>query len=326
MKRSRLFYRCWQALLSVALLIATVRVATPQPQGHLIFTSTEPSGMFITDTTGQLICAFEDASSLSRSPDRQTLAFTRRLNTSDSTRGIFIMPLYEGTGEAQLISDAASVTTIPVWSPDGNQIAFIRKQPGTSGRYPTRLSDVMVMNADGSDLQRIGGGIIDIYNYDLIWSPDGREVFFWGWQDGANVGLHRVDVATRETEFIPDQYLDNPHWTRTALSPDGTKRVITEKRADGTFVKLLRDETTGETRFLTDHAPTWNPTWSPDGKFLAYTAYTYSPENKFAPFSQQVIVDAQGRIVRRFDSGRVSNTVWVDLESSPLVENCPKAA
>ncbi len=373
MNRSRLFYRCWQLTIAAALFITTVHAASAQPQGYLIFTSTEPFGLFITDTDGQEICAFEYASYLSLSPDERSLAFTRRLSTADFKMGIFVMPLFDGAGEALRISDAASATTIPVWSPNGSRIAFIREQPGTSGRYTTRMSEVMLMNADGSDLQRIGGGIIDIYNYDLRWSQDGEAVYFWGWQNGANIGLHRVGVATHETEFIPDQYLDgSPHWTRSAASPDGTKRIITEKHDDGTYAKLLRDETTGETRFLTDYEPTWNPIWSPDGKrlvlehyhydpihielsivdtasgavypveqaglsslnpvwspdgtFLTYSAYTYSPDGNFSPFSQQVMLKARRCIVRVFDTGRVGHTIWANLESSPLVESCAKAA
>jgi Tol biopolymer transport system component len=373
MTRSWLFYRCWQLTLAAALLIATIRVATSQPEGHLIFNSTGPSGLFIVDTKGQQVCAFEYGSNLRLSPDGRSLAFTRRLNAIDFTVGIFVMPLFEVDGKANRISDAASATTIPIWSPDGSRIAFIREEPGTDGRYTTRISEVMLMNADGSDLRRIGGGIIDIYNYDLIWSANGQAVHFWGWQNGANIGLHRVDLATHETEFIPNQFQDGGgRWTRSAVSPDGTKRVITEKHDDGRFAKLLRDETTGETHFLTDYEPTWNPiwspdsrrmvlehyhydpihielsivdtasgmvypveaaglsslnpTWSPDGEFLTYSAYTYSPENKFGPFSQQVIVDARGRIVRQFDSGRVGNIIWANLDGSPLVESCAKAA
>ena len=373
MKRPRLFYRCWQLTIAAALLIATIRVASAQPQGYLIFTSTEPSGLFISDTDGQQVCAFDYASAIRLSPDGRNLALTRRLNADDFTMGIFVMPLYEDGGEAHLISDAASWTTIPVWSPDGKRIAFIREEPNAFDRYTTRISEVMVMNADGTDLQQVSGGIIDIHNYDVNWSDDGQSVYFWGWQKGANIGLHRVDVATHETEFIPDQYLDgSPHWTQSAISPDGTKRVITEKRDDGTTARLLRDETTGETHFLTDYATTWNPiwlpdgkrlvlqhyhydpihielsivdttsgtvypveqagvsslnpAWSPDGEFLTYSAYTYSPEGKFSPISQQVIVDARGHIVRQFDSGRVGTTLWLNLESSPLVESCPKAA
>src|SRR3990172_8636973 len=148
MNRPRLFYRFWQLLVAAALLIATIRVATPQPTGYLIYASTEPFGLFITDTNGRQICAFEYASSLRLSPDGRSLALTRRLNATDFTVGIFVMPLFEAGGEARLITDAASATSIPIWSPDGSRIAFIREEPGTSGRYTTRLSEVMLMNAD----------------------------------------------------------------------------------------------------------------------------------------------------------------------------------
>ncbi len=56
----------------------------------------------------------------------------------------------------------------PVWSPDGQKIAFTSKRDGNWGVY--------VLNADGSGQQRLTrNGALE---WAPAWSPDGRKIAF----------------------------------------------------------------------------------------------------------------------------------------------------
>ena len=57
---------------------------------------------------------------------------------------------------------------LPIWSPDGTQIAFQSERSGGT--------DVYVMNADGSNLRRLTGG--DAFDGHPTWSPDGTRIAF----------------------------------------------------------------------------------------------------------------------------------------------------
>ena len=61
--------------------------------------------------------------------------------------------------------------TLPVWSPDGDQIAFVQWVSSSTGYDGEVLS---VMNADGSDYRPLWGGRLD--NVYPSWSSDSRQI------------------------------------------------------------------------------------------------------------------------------------------------------
>ena len=93
------------------------------------------------------------AAQVAWSPDGLKLAFSRGFNE------IFTIDI-DGTNEVNLTNNPARDEN-PSWSPDSLQIAF------TSNRDVTKA--IYVMNADGSNVQRIGRG------KRADWSPDGTK-------------------------------------------------------------------------------------------------------------------------------------------------------
>ncbi len=72
----------------------------------------------------------------------------------------------DGQGERRLTRPPGQ-NVIPVWSPDGRRIAFVKRQG--------KDSQIYVMNADGSAAMRLTPSGVHLLP---AWSPDGRRIAF----------------------------------------------------------------------------------------------------------------------------------------------------
>jgi TolB protein len=135
--------------------------------------------------------------------------------------------------------------------------------------------DIYVINADGSGLRRLTDGM------DPAWSPDGKRVAFARWRDPR--GIYVIDEdGSNETRIFSWSEAKAPAW-----SPDGSRIVFTrhsgggrEKDTEIFFgwvlpahpwwkLGLVRVEDGYFSELLCyDHS--FSPTWSPDGKVIAY--------------------------------------------------------
>jgi Tol biopolymer transport system component len=104
-----------------------------------------------------------DINSLAWSPDSEKIAFVRVKERAygDAQYGDLYVIKPDGTGLSQLTNNAPVGSTAvfenvphgtPVFSPDGNKIAFLGHAPGEPGTGKVPVFDLYVMNADGSGL------------------------------------------------------------------------------------------------------------------------------------------------------------------------------
>lgn len=162
-----------------------------------------------------------------------------------------------------LTKDAA-LNARPVWSPDGQQIAFAMEDQQV-------LPTIYIMDADGSHVRRL----IDTPHYDWYpaWSPDGKSIAYISTRyDASNrlTELMLTYVKMGETRRLTDNNFNelSPNW-----SPDGQHIAFvapSQTASDSTIYDL--NILTGEVRPLVNQTDAnVKYSWSPDGHYLLYT-------------------------------------------------------
>ena len=151
----------------------------------------------------------------------------------------------------------------PRWSPDGRRIAF--SAPHGS---PPLLSDIWVMNADGSGLVNLTRAPQQD-NQEPSWSPDGKQIVFSALLGNTlTLSLMHADSSQKRL-LLRGMEGDSPAW-----SPDG-KHIAFISQLGDTLSAIYVMNTDGSyiTRLTRVQGFYSSPVWSPDGKHLLY-AYT----------------------------------------------------
>ncbi len=194
------------------------------------------------------------------SPDGRNIVFD-----SDSGTGLKMIPA-EGGDPVRIVPDSIHMRngSLPCWSPDGSQIAFV--EGGT-------LS-LCVENIETRTITRIfkQDGMVPLPG---CWTRDGKSILFALMELKARRStIWNISADGKEKKQIPGhhegvyRYLD--------LSPDGSLLVYGvvetkgEKRVTGLWVMPAEG---GKSIQLVSY-PGYNdaPQWSPDGKKLAFTS------------------------------------------------------
>ncbi len=191
------------------------------------------------------------------------------------------------TGKTESIVSGAGGAVRPEPSPDGRQLAFVRRNEGRSALFVKDLVnglERMLYAELDQDLQEVWG-VQGLYP-NMGWTPDSASIVFW-----AGGTVKRIDVSARTVSEVPFQVSDqrlvfdaprpqvevapdtfDARMVRNpAVSPDGS-RVVFEVTGR-LYIQSLPD---GEARRLTNDRGNYFeffPTWSRDGRRIAFVSW-----------------------------------------------------
>jgi len=165
--------------------------------------------------------------------------------------------------------------SFPTCSPDGERVAFESLALSPNGIW-------IVDTSSSSALQFVLDGSYP------VWSPDGQRLAFVRHEGKYGHWTDTVCILDLETGDITDVFTESAEWialAHLAWSPNGKQLAfsfgsasLAQHGVDETNIYVL-DLERDELRQLTSGGRNDHPTWSPDGRLIAYmSGATYSAE------------------------------------------------
>lgn len=197
-------------------------------------------------------------------PDGRSFAF---MSERDGNGEIYIKTFNEA--QVRRLTNHPELDYGPVWSPDGNWIVFVSER--TEGRY------IYKIDINGKNLQKLtdqGDSVSP------AWSPDGQSIAFASIGHG-RFGIFVMDADGKNPRQIIKQFHGDVFAYSPAWSPDGKQIACTisfpdnfpDNGHDGSGIYIMDTDGQNPRRVSTLGTLSYNPTWSPDGKWIAYDAY-----------------------------------------------------
>jgi len=249
------------------------------------------------------------------SPDGRYLYYTQDItpggtfeyNKDPNGELYAVQRLDRKTGRTEIFAGGQGSAMRPTPSPDGKQVAFIRRVRGKSVLH---LQDVASGTEwpvyDGLDKDMLENWSVNGTYPGMAWTPDSRSIVFW-----AGGKIRRVDVASKQVDDIPFHVHSSrtltdalrfpvevapEHWKSKMLrwvqvAPQGDRVVF--QALGRLWVKELPNGTPHRLTKQTDHWELY-PSFSRDGRSIVYTTWD---DSKLSTIRVAPATGGEGRIV-----------------------------
>jgi TolB protein len=190
------------------------------------------------------------------SPDGRRLAFA---SNRAGKWNIYVLDL--PTGELRRVTDGDAFDDHPSWSPDGQWLVY--------ESFADQNLDIYIMRADGEGVP-IRLTQHPAADFEPAWSPDGRHIAFSSLRTGnKDIFIISLDGASEEALLnvttSPDRYEERP-----VFSPDGRYLAYSDSSTGLDLIYALPLENYRPAGLPLSVGQGRYPTWSADGRSLAY--------------------------------------------------------
>jgi dipeptidyl aminopeptidase/acylaminoacyl peptidase len=214
----------------------------------------------------QLTVSDQRQTSPTWSPDGKWIAYMSDYDGDEQWDIFLVSPK---TGQVVNLTNTREIAEeSPAWSPDGRYLAYMVK-PKTSSVFEIDVYDTVLR-----DVKHLTTGTAkDRMNVAPLWSKDGKFIVYTQEQSkGTDSNVFVVEVRTAESTLLTP-HDDERTYSANDVSPDGKSVLITSNAGNGYDNAGLLDIASKKIRWLTqDKWEISGESFSPDGKFLTYTA------------------------------------------------------
>jgi TolB protein len=263
--------------------------------------------------------------------------FASRIAYITKANGRYMLKVADADGENPLTMLSSKEPIIsPVWSPEGNRIAYVsfeKKKPiiyiQSLGGQRTVLasfkgnnsapawspdgdklaivltyganSQVYTINADGSNLNRITKG--NAIDTEPTWSSDAKWIYFTS-DRGGRPQIYKVPVGGGDPQRVT---FEGAYNVSPRFSPDG-KSLAMIRNDGGKFRVALQDLGSGQVQLLSDGSQDESPSFAPNGRVILYATRS-SGRGALAA------VSVDGRVKQRLNEsgGDIREPAWGPL-------------
>lgn len=158
------------------------------------------------------------------------------------------------------VTNSPGIDREPNWSPDGNQIVFVKLASQTD-----YTGDIYIINADGAGMRKLTSG------GEPSWSPDGQRIAYFSTQfeplSPSVMGSVWIINSDGSGNRLLGKDLGDPTWM-----PDGQTMFAGGISSENPTINVyrVRSDGTAQTRLTNDGGFACSPSAAPDGSGVAF--------------------------------------------------------
>jgi TolB protein len=194
------------------------------------------------------------------SPDGKVIAYTsyRPSGGMGMFQDVVLSFIETGDRQTPAAGSPSKQNYLPVWSPDGEKIAFTTNRDGNP--------EIYVMNRNGSGLKRMTNSpAIDVTP---TWSPTGTQLA-WVSDRTGNPKIYIMNAdGTGQRALGADSYCDRPTWSSAPFN----EIAYAVRTGPGYDIKVYSFATGQATKITDGIGSNESPAFSPNGRHIAFTS------------------------------------------------------